>query len=198
MKTRFSIFIVFICFVFAPSLGYTAAEKWDIDMGHSGIYFDARHTYATVRGYFDDFSGTFITDLKNTNDSRVEFSVNVDSINTNNTKRDNHLRSADFFDVQKYPNMTFKSNRVTHVKGNSYILEGDLTIKGITKRTTIPFTYYGVRENPLKKGQLVAGFEADFTINRLDYNVGTGKLYKIGAVANEVRIVIALEVLKEK
>lgn len=198
MKTRFSIFTVFLYIAFAPSLGYTAAEKWDIDMGHSGIYFDARHTFATVRGHFNDFSGTFIFDPKDTNTSRVEIRVNVESINTNITKRDNHLRSADFFDVQKYPKMTFKSNRVSHIKGNRYTLEGDLTIKDVTKRITVPFTYYGVRENPLRKGQLVAGFEADFTIDRLDYNVGTGQLHKIGAVANEVRIVIALEVLKKK
>jgi polyisoprenoid-binding protein YceI len=94
--------------------------------------------------------------------------------------------------------MTFKSTQVKLKDGNKYILKGNLTIRGITKAVVVPFTYFGNRENPLKKGSMVAGFEADFTINRLDYNVGNGKFYKMGVIGKDVRIVISLEVLKNK
>jgi polyisoprenoid-binding protein YceI len=81
-------------------------------------------------------------------------------------------------------------------EGNQYILEGNLTIKGKTRKISIPFTYFGLRENPLKKGQKVAGFETRFSIKRLDYGVGSGKFLEMGVVGNEVDILITLEVLK--
>ncbi len=156
-----------------------------------------KHTYATVRGLFDDFSGTLILDPDNPKAGSVEFAIKTDSINTHITKRDNHLRSDDFFAVKKFPLMTFKSTGVKLVKVNQYIIEGNLTIKDITKKINVLFTYYGMQENPLKKGQMVAGFEADFTINRLDYNVGTGKFAAMGVVGKDVRIVVTIEALND-
>lgn len=203
MKEKMSI-IAIIIFVFVwslfirPDLVPAETEKWEIDRAHSSIYFDAKHTYATVRGLFDDFSGSIIFDTENHEKSRVEFEVRVDSINTNNTKRDNHLRSDDFFSSGKFPVMTFKSAYVKKVEGNQHILHGNMTIKGIKKEIDVPFTYLGMRENPLKKGTMVAGFESDFTINRLDYKVGDGRFYKMGVIGKDVRIVISLEVLKDK
>ncbi len=199
MKKTISIILaVFLC-VFAWSNSAPAApEKWEIDKGHSSIYFDVRHTYATVRGLFNDFSGTLMLDPDNPDAGSIEFDVNVDSINTNITKRDNHLRSDDFFGAKNFPVMTFKSTGVRLIKGNQYIIEGDLTIKGITKKIDVPFTYYGMKENPLKKGQMVAGFEADFTINRLDYKIGTGQFADMGVIGKNVRIIVTLEVLHDK
>jgi polyisoprenoid-binding protein YceI len=171
------------------------AEKWEIDKAHSNIYFDIKHTYATVRGMFDGFSGTLMLDPDDPAASSIEFTVNVDSINTNITKRDDHLKSDDFFAAAKFPVMTFKSSGVKRVSGNQYIITGDLTIKDVTKKIDVPFTYYGMKENPMKKGQMVAGFEADFTINRLDYKVGTGQFADMGVVGRDVRIIVTLEVL---
>ncbi|MFZ2632455.1 MAG: YceI family protein [Desulfosalsimonadaceae bacterium] len=173
------------------------AEKWEIDPAHSSIYFDIRHIYSTVRGMFTDFSGTLIFDPDNKDASSVEFSVKVDSINTHITKRDNHLRSNDFFEADKYPLMTFKSTGVKQVKDNRYLLAGNLTVKDVTKAVEIPFTYYGLRENPLKAGQMVAGFEAEFTIDRLDYHVGSEKFTDMGVLGKEVHVLVTLEVLKE-
>ena len=94
--------------------------------------------------------------------------------------------------------MTFQSTGVKQKEGNQYTIEGNLTIKGKTNKVALPFTYFGSRENPLKKGQRVAGFEARFSINRLDYQVGPGKYFEMGVIGNKVDILIALEVVKPK
>ena len=177
---------------------FAEADNWKIDSVHSNVYFDIRHIYATVRGRFEDFSGTINFDPENLAQSSVTFEVDTKSINTGIPNRDNHLRSEEFFAVNAYPVMTFKSSGVSQKQGDQFMLAGDLTIKDKTKRVTVPFTYLGIRENPLKKGQMVAGFETRFTIDRLEYGVGSGKFFKMGAVGNQVDILITLEVLKNK
>ena len=94
-----------------------AAPVWEIDRDHSSVYFDVRHTYATVRGQFDDFSGMFLFDPTGKEESSCEIEVKVKSINTNIRKRDDHLRSGEFFATEKYPLMTFKSTEIKHVGG---------------------------------------------------------------------------------
>jgi polyisoprenoid-binding protein YceI len=173
-----------------------ATEEWEIDKAHSGVYFDIRHTYATVRGQFEEYSGTVRFDPENLQVSSVEFEVETESVNTGNPNRDNHLRSDEFFAVKQYPAMTFKSTAVEPVEGNRYTLEGILTIRDVSMKIAVPMTYIGTGENPLKKGQQVAGFEARFSIDRLDFNVGTGKYLKMGVIGKQVDILIALEVLK--
>ena len=195
MKKITGIFTVFLCLFVFSGAALAASEKWEIDKDHSNIYFDVKHTFATVRGLFNEFSGTLVLDPDNPDASSIEFTVRVASINTNIAKRDEHLRSDDFFAADKFPVMTFKSTGVKSVKGNQYIITGNLTIKDVTKKIEVPFTYYGMKENPLKKGQMVAGFEAEFAINRLDYNVGNGQFAKMGVVGNEVRIIVTLEAL---
>lgn len=189
--------VVSAMLVFAgPVLAETNA--WVIDKVHSNIYFDIRHTYATVRGQFDEFSGTVRFNPENKLAGAVNFTVDVASINTYIDERDKHLRSADFFDAEKFPHMTFKSSRVRQVEENRYMLEGELTIKGVSKPVSIPFTYLGLRDNPLEKGKMVAGFEAEFSLNRLDYNVGSGQFAKMGVVGETVRVLVTLELLKDK
>ena len=144
------------------------------------------------------FPAPWLLDPENPDNSQVKFEVKVASISTNITKRDDHLLTDEFFAAGKYPLMTFKSTNVNHAGGNKYILNGNLTIKGVTKEVDVPFTYLGMRENPLMKGKMVAGFEADFTINRLDYNVGDEKFYQMGVIGKDVHIVISLEVLRDK
>ncbi len=201
MKKTANMITIILCVFVGLLVWSTAAQakskKWEIDKGHSSIYFDVKHTYATVRGLFDDFSGTLILDPDNPDASSIEFEVRTDSINTNITKRDNHLKADDFFAVKKFPAMTFKSTGVKAVSKNQYIIHGNLTIKGTTEHINVPFTYYGMKENPLKRGQMVAGFEAEFTINRLDYKVGTGQFADMGVIGKDVRIVVTLEVLSD-
>lgn len=175
-----------------------APSEWTVDWVHSGVFFDVRHTYATVRGQFDDVSGTFVFDPENVGVSHCSLEVRVKSINTNNRKRDDHLRSGEFFAVKEYPVMTFESERVRQVDGSRFEVEGKITVKDVSRNVVIPFTYYGVKENPLKPQQLVAGFEARFAIDRLEYHVGQGKFYQMGVIGKDVDVTITLEVLRDK
>jgi polyisoprenoid-binding protein YceI len=174
------------------------AHEWKTDSIHSGVLFEVKHIYSTVRGHFSDFTGEVVFDPDNLEKSKFDFVVKVDSINTNNEKRDNHLRSNDFFAANKYPVMTFKSGRVSHTGENNYLLEGKMTIKDVTKDISLEFVRWGQKENPLEKGKMVAGFETRFKINRLDYHVGEGKFYEMGVLGKDVDILITLEVLRDK
>ena len=177
---------------------HVMAHEWKIDSNHSGILFEIKHIYSTVWGHFSDFTGEVFFDPDNLEKSKFDFVVRVDSINTNNEKRDTHLRSNDFFAASKYPEMTLKSSRVTHAGGNKYILEGKMTIKDVTKDMVLEFIYWGQKENPVKKDEMVAGFDTRFNINRLDFHVGDGKFYKMGVLGKDVDILITLEVGRRK
>jgi len=196
MKNKVYIVVMVCSILLMTDNAFAETENWVIDKNHSNVYFDVRHTYAIVRGQFEEFSGTLQFDPDNLEMSSVSFEVNTQSINTGIAKRDNHLRSEDFFSVSEYPTMMFQSTGVKKKEGNQYTLEGNLTIKEKTAKVLIPFTYFGTRENPLQKGQMVAGFETRFSINRLDYAVGSGKFFKMGVIGDEVDILITLEVLK--
>ena len=198
MTKTVSIFVMVSFMLLIANFTLADSVKWEIDKAHSNVYFDVRHTYVTVRGQFNDFSGTLQFDPDNLEVSSVTFEVNTKSINTGILSRDNHLRSEEFFAVKKYPSMTFQSAGVKQKEGNQSTLKGNLTIKGKTNKVAVLFTYFGTQENPLKKGQMVAGFETRFSIDRLDYRVGTGKYFEMGVIGNKVDILITLEVLKNK
>lgn len=196
MKKTVARSVIIVSMLCISVFAFAEAEIWEIDKTHSNIYFDVRHTYATVRGQFDEFSGTLRFDPDNLAVSSVRFEISTKSINTRIPNRDNHLRSEEFFAVNRYPAMTFQSIGVKQKEGNQYTLVGNLTIKGKTHKVAMPFTYFGVRENPLKKGQMVAGFETRFSIDRLEYLVGQGKYFEMGVIGRNVDILITLEVLK--
>ena len=177
-----------------PAMGYT----WKIDHDHSGVLFEISHIYATIRGHFSDFSGDVVFDPKHLDKSHFNFVVKVNSIYTSNDRRDTYLRSDAFFDANKYPVMTFKSNRISYISGNTYLLKGKLTIKDVTKNVTMDFTYWGQKKDPLRKNKMVAGFDCRFRIDRFDYHVGDGRLYKMGVVGKDVDVLITLEVLRNK
>lgn len=180
----------------APSMAM--ARGWELDKVHTGFFFEVKHIYSTVRGQFMEFSGDVFFNPADLQKSRFDFAVKVDSINTHNEARDVHLRSGDFFDAGKYPLMTYTSSRVTHAGGNKYTVEGELTIKDVTRKIPLEFVYWGERDNPLQKNKLVTGLDTRLTIDRLDYHVGGGKFYKMGIVGNEVNIFISLEMLRDK
>ena len=198
MKWNTTLTAVLVFFLFGAPLAQAETHRWKIDQDHSNIYFDVRHTFVTVRGLFENFSGTVIFDSADITVGRFDFSIEVASINTNINQRDDHLRSDDFFDTRKFPRMTFTTIAIEHLQEDDYLLEGYLTVKDVTRRLTLPLTYYGQRENPLKEGELVAGFEIAFTMDRLAYHVGSGKFFEMGVVGKEVEVLVALEVLRDK
>lgn len=175
-----------------------AAYEWALDPVHTGFLFEVKHIYSTVRGQFMDFSGDVFFNPANLNKSRFNFEVKVDSINTNQEFRDVHLRSGDFLETGKFPLMTYKSSRISHAGGNRYTVEGELTIKDVTKKIPLEFVYWGERENPLQKKKMVTGLDARLTINRFDYHVGSGKFYEMGVVGKDVDILITLEMLRDQ
>lgn len=171
------------------------AGDYRIDPSHSVIGFSIRHfELSLVRGRFKDFTGTIHYDADVTKSS-VEFTAKVESIDTGVTGRDNHLRTADFFDVAKFPEMTFKSTKVEK-KGNGYVLHGDFTLKGVTKQISLPFHVIGaIKDN---RGNTRFGVAAETKINRRDYGITWGAKMPNGGlnVGDEVVIDLQLEAIK--
>jgi polyisoprenoid-binding protein YceI len=166
-----------------------AQDTYKIDPVHSEVSFKVRHLLAKVSGRFTKFSGDIKIDTKNISKSSVEVSIDVASINTDVEARDNHLRSDAFFDVAKYPTITFKSTSVKEVAKGKLEITGDFTVHGVTKRITFPITNAGTQAGP-KPGTVVAGFiDGALTIDRQDYGVSYGK----GMVGDEVAISLNIE-----
>jgi polyisoprenoid-binding protein YceI len=177
---------------YAPIPGGT----FNIDPSHSLIGFAVRHLEINwVEGRFKDFQGTITFDEKDVTKSSVEFTAKVASVDTEVEARDKHLRTADFFDVEKYPEMTFKSTRVERKGKNGYVLHGVLTLKGVTKPVALPFTVTGAVKDPW--GNTRFGVEAHTKINRRDFGVNYGNAFAGGLdVGNEVSIDLRLEAVQ--
>lgn len=166
---------------------------YELDAKHSYIGFRVTHMGLTeVPGSFRDFSGTINYDGKDVSKSSVNFTAKVTSVDTGVAPRDQHLRSADFFEVEKYPDMTFKSTKVEK-KGNIWNVTGDFTLKGVTKSITIPFNVNGMMKDA--KGGVKMGISAQTTINRQDYGVKYGNKLPDGtlALSDIVKIDLQLE-----
>jgi polyisoprenoid-binding protein YceI len=190
--------IIFILVITGAQFANAAAGEWKFDTAHSRFYFTIDHIFAKVIGFFEDFSGTFDFDPDKLKESKIDIEIKAKSLNTNIRKRDNHLRSDDFFAVSKFPLITFKSKRITHKGGDLYEVTGDFTIKDVTQEVVLDMKYFGTRDNPLKEGEIVAGFETRLTIDRLGYHVGSGKFYKMGVAGKDVTLFVSLEMLRDK
>lgn len=169
---------------------------YNLDKSHSIIGFMIRHNeLALVGGRFKDFTGSIHYDDKDLSKSSVAFTAKVESIDTGVEGRDKHLRTADFFEVAKYPEMTFKSTKVER-KGRGYILTGDLTLKGVTKPVTLPFTMTGAIKDG--RGNTRIGIAAQTKIDRRDYGITWGRALPGGGfdVAHDVTIDLHLEAIQ--
>jgi polyisoprenoid-binding protein YceI len=170
------------------------AETFQIDPAHSSVTFTIHHLVGRVAGHFDQFSGSFNYDEKETKSWSAQADIETASINTANPKRDDHLRSADFFDVSKYPKMTFKSTGVSNVTGKTAKLMGNLTLHGVTKPVVLDLEIGGVTKDPFGSGKR-AGATAMTKINRKDYGIIWNKALEAGGmmVGDEVDIVLNVE-----
>ncbi|MBI9089119.1 MAG: YceI family protein [Desulfobacterium sp.] len=190
MKRFISVLIVSL-FISSPAWG----KEWTLDTNHSLVQFGIKHIFSTVSGSFSDFEGRIFFDPENLGKSSFDFTVQVKSIDTGNTKRDNHLRSKDFFEAATWPTMTFKSAKITRGQGNTYVATGTMTLKKTAKTMAIPFVYHGTAPSPFNKKQVVTGFDTEFDLDRLDFGVGNGKFHKMGVVGRGVRVKISIEAL---
>ncbi|MBP7166084.1 MAG: YceI family protein [Bacteroidia bacterium] len=179
--------------------GANAQTTWNLDNSHTNVKFSVTHMVVSeVEGYFKTYTGKVVTNSADFNGANIDFSVDVNSINTDNTDRDKHLMSDDFFNAEKYPKMTFKSTSFKKISGNKYELVGDLTIRDVTKKVTFEVTFGGIAKDPW--GNTKAGFKAKGKINRKDYKLMWNVLTEAGGmvVSDEVEIVINLEFAQAK
>jgi len=180
--------------VFMLFASVVTAKPYFVDATHSDISFKVRHLGVSyVNGQFSDISGRIFYDANAPKKSSFDGIIKVASINTNNPKRDAHLKSADFFDVEKFPEMTFKSTKVTHFTSNSITVVGHFTMNGVTKEITLPFTILGPINDAT--GQPRIGFECELEIDRTDYNLTYNKILEAGhlMIGNKVRLFLSLQ-----
>ncbi|MGZ4777880.1 MAG: YceI family protein [Thermoanaerobaculia bacterium] len=190
-------FVVSLSFLFAALPLF--ADTWTIDKNHSEANFRVRHMVSKVSGRFNDFAGVINADPKNASASSVQFAMKTASVDTGNADRDKDLRTANFFEVDKYPEITFKSTSIKPSgKKDVYDVTGDLTMHGVTKRITIPVEFLGSAKDPW--GNERAGFTLSTTLNRKDYGINWNKALDNGGVllGEDVDININIEAVKSK
>jgi polyisoprenoid-binding protein YceI len=168
-------------------------NNWNLDTVHSGINFSVRHMMVSkVRGRFAKFSGSVALDEGDLTRSAVEATIDVSSIDTGTAQRDVHLRSADFFDVERFPEIRFRSTGIEKLGGDSYRLTGDLTIRDVTRPITLEAEYGGRGKDPW--GNERVGFTATGSLDRKDFGIKTNQVLETGGVLVGDRVDIELEV----
>lgn len=191
---------LFLALGLALFAGFTsmAQSTWSVDNAHTKIEFSVSHlVISETVGFFKTFGGTVSTTTDDFNGANIQFTVDVASINTDNEMRDNHLKSDDFFNAEKFPKMTFKSTSFKKVEGKKYKLTGQLTIRDITKTVEFDVVYNGTVKDPY--GNTKAGFKLVGAINRFDYGLKWNTMAEAGAVVGDmVEIKINIELAKDK
>ncbi len=175
-----------------------AKEKWAVDAAHSSIDFAVKHMMiATVKGTFHDFEATVDADIADLTTADIAFTIKVASVDTRNVDRDNHLRSADFFDVENYATITFASTAIKKTDGGEYDVTGDLTIRGVTKPATFNVTFEGQGKDPW--GNEKVGFSVVGKVNRSDYGLTWNAALETGGVlvGDQVKISLDIEAAKQ-
>jgi polyisoprenoid-binding protein YceI len=167
--------------------------SWVIDNAHTHVGFSVKHMMvSTVRGQFKAYSGTVNLDTKDFARSTFQGEVEVASIDTHNADRDNHLKSADFFDAANHPKITFKSTSIEPKGEGEFAVHGDLSIRGVTKPATFAVEYHGTGKNPW--GKTVAGLHAHTTINRKDFGLNWNAALETGGILVGESVKIELDV----
>ncbi|HJS54482.1 MAG TPA: YceI family protein [Chitinophagaceae bacterium] len=175
-----------------------AKQTWALDPTHSELQFRIRHLMiATVSGQFNQFNATVETEEDDFSKSRIHFAAAVDSISTNNEQRDAHLKNGDFFDTEKFPSITFESERMEKISDDEYKLYGALTIRGISKKIILNAEFGGVTKDPW--GNTRTGFSVAGKINRQDFGMRFGAVSETGGLllGDEVKINANVQFVKE-
>ncbi len=191
-----------LALTFVAAAASAAPVAYKIDPSHSEVGFRIRHFFSKVPGHFNDFVGTVTLDDKNLAASAVDVTIQTASIFTNNDRRDNHLRSDDFFGAEKNPTITFKSTKITPGEGQKFKIDGDLTMKGVTKPVTLDAEFVGQGDIGMGGNSVGhrAGFDATTTINRKDWNILWNKTLDNGGTMLDdmVTINLGVEAVKDE
>ncbi len=198
--SRWSLFVLTLTAVSTLASGApAAADTWNVDPSHTEVNFAVNHFFTPVNGSFDEFEIALSYDAENPANSTVEAKIPVASIDTGNEKRNGHLMSADFFEAEKYPYITFESSSVRETGDGQLVARGLLTIKGESREIDLPISLLGKQQIPQEMQQMlggtkeVASFKASTKIERNDYGVGVGNWAATLIVGGEVDIEILLE-----
>ncbi len=192
------IIIAFIAFFLGISLN-AQNTKWNFDESHSKISFSVTHMMISdVEGKFNKYEGEILSDKDDFSDAKINFKIDVKSIDTDNDKRDDHLKSADFFNAEKFPDIIFTGEKMIKKSKGKYKLSGDFTMLGVTKKIILDVTYRGMKKDPW--GNLRAGFKISGTINRNDWGLKYNSALDAGGVmiGEEVDIICNIELIKSK
>ncbi len=182
--------LFYVIFLFSS---YGFAAQWDIDAAHASARFKIRHmTVSNVSGEITGMKGTFKVDDKDTTQMSLEGSLDMNTINTSNKDRDNHLKAADFFDVNKFPKSTFKTKSITKNEGDKVTLVGDLTMHGVTKEVTVEGELTPALKDPF--GKIRRGLSGTTKINRKDFGISWNKILDNGGLALGDTVEVNLEI----
>lgn len=199
MMKWFTCMVVVSCVgIGVTAIAVAEMSKWNLDKDHTTLGFQVVHMVVSkTKGKFTEYSGTVEMDVEKQEFKTFEAVIQTASVTTDHQKRDDHLRSADFFDAQTFPTMTYKMKSYTK-SGDQYTAVGDFTLLGVTKEVTLVGTFNGVAEDPW--GNTRAGFTAEGTLNRKDFGMKFSKLLDNGGlmVGDEVKLKLEIEVIKEK
>ena len=177
----------------APATYAQLTGTYEIDPAHSRIGFVARHAMVTkVRGAFNEFTGTAHLDGDNPDRSDVAVTIKAASIDTRNADRDGHLRSNDFLAMDEHPEITFASTAIKQTGDDTFDVTGDLTVRGVTKQVTVPFTYEGTAQDPFGNTRL--GLEGSVVINRKDFGVTWNAALETGGVLVSEKVTLEFEI----
>jgi polyisoprenoid-binding protein YceI len=171
----------------------TATRTYKIDKAHSEATFQVRYLLTKVRGRFSDFDGTIEFDEANPEKSTIDVTIQAASIDTNEADRDKHLRSGDFFAVEEFSTITFKSKRITKRSADTYDMVGDLTMHGVTKEMTLPVAHLGAGKDPWGRDKI--GFETEVTINRKDFGLSWNTALEAGGflIGDDVKVSVSVQ-----
>lgn len=175
-----------------------AKTNWNVDQAHSEVGFSVKHMMISkAKGTFDQFEATIEADVEDLTDAKIEFVIDTTSINTRNKDRDDHLRSADFFDAENYPKITFIATDIKKTADSNYDVTGNLTLKGTTKPVTLDVSFEGQSKDPMS-GSMVAGFSGSTKINRKEFGLTWNAAVETGGVlvGEDVNINFELELHK--
>jgi polyisoprenoid-binding protein YceI len=175
----------------------TAVQTYAIDKAHSEVLFQVRHLVTKVRGRFTDFSGVVSFDPARPQDSSITFTINAASVDTAAPDRDQHLRSDDFFAVDKFPSITFVSSGVEKKSDERFEVSGTLTIRGVARQVTLPVIYVGGAKDPW--GNARVGFETELIVNRKDYGLLWNAALETGGflVGDDVKITVSAQAIAQ-